>query len=67
MFIPIIIRAPLLTAIALIEIGMQKENAVNLIKSTVKGSLNVQQNEGLLTYKKVGIKKKNNDACCAIF
>jgi protein tyrosine phosphatase type 4A len=59
-------RAPVLIAIALIEIGMEKTSAIQLIRVKRKGALNMQQYSSLMNYKKIGLKKKN-DSCCVIF
>ena len=54
-------------AIALIEIGMDKLDAIRLIRTKRKGALNIEQNTKLMDYKKIGMKAKKNDACCFIF
>ena len=59
-------RAPVLIAIALIEIGMEKISAIQLIRVKRKGALNMQQYSSLMNYKKAGFKRKN-EKCCLIF
>jgi hypothetical protein len=54
-------------AIALIEIGMEKINAIQLIRLKRKGALNMQQYTNLMNYKKIGLKSKSSGACCLIF
>ncbi len=61
----VIYRAPVLIAIALIEIGMEKINAIQLIRMKRKGALNMQQYTNLMNYKKSGLGK--NNSCCIIF
>ncbi len=60
------IRAPVLVAIALIEIGMEKLNAIQLIRMKRKGAINMQQYSSFMKYKKLGFKGKK-DICCIIF
>ena len=52
-------------AIALIEIGMDKLNAIQLIRMKRKGALNMQQYTSLMSYKKTGLGK--NNSCCMIY
>jgi protein tyrosine phosphatase type 4A len=59
-------RAPVLIAIALIEIGMDTTSAIQLIRMKRKGALNMQQYMSLKNYKKSGFKGKNTP-CCIIF
>jgi hypothetical protein len=59
-------RAPVLVAIALIEIGMEKLNAIQLIRMKRKGAINMQQYTSFMKYKKMGFKGKQ-DSCCLIF
>jgi hypothetical protein len=59
-------RAPVLVAIALIEIGMEKLNAIQLIRMKRKGAINMQQYTSFMKYKKIGFKGKQ-DSCCLIF
>ena len=57
-------RAPVLVAIALIEIGMDKHAAIQLIRHKRKGALNMKQMENLLGYRKL---KSNSEGCCILF
>ena len=60
------LRAPVLVAIALIEIGMEKVNAIQLIRMKRKGAINMQQYTSFMKYKKIGFKNKK-ETCCIIF
>jgi len=51
-------RAPVLVAIALIEAGMDGLDAVQLIRSRRRGSINLKQLDYLKVYKKSGLKMK---------
>jgi protein tyrosine phosphatase type 4A len=63
-YIPFYIRAPVLVAIALIEIGMDKHAAIQLIRHKRKGALNMKQMENLLSYRTLS---SNGDNCCIGF
>mmetsp|Transcript_4599 Transcript_4599/g.6102 ORF Transcript_4599/g.6102 Transcript_4599/m.6102 type:complete len:186 (+) Transcript_4599:274-831(+) len=50
-------RAPVCTAISLIELGMDPVDAILAIRSIRKGSFNKRQEEFLIGYQKIGLKK----------
>jgi len=57
-------RAPVMVALALMELGMSYDDAVDLIRSKRKGAINCKQLEFLERYRpKNRLKSKNNRAC----
>ncbi|XP_006810645.1 protein tyrosine phosphatase type IVA 2-like, partial [Neolamprologus brichardi] len=60
-------RAPVLVALALIECGMEYEDAVHLIRQKRRGALNAKQLHYLENYKpKLCLRSKdaNGQSCC---
>jgi len=61
-------RAPVLVAIALMEIGMSANSAGELIRTKRKGALNMIQMQSLISYKKQGLPSSKDNSChCIIF
>jgi protein tyrosine phosphatase type 4A len=57
-------RAPVMVALALMELGMSYEEAVDLIRSKRKGAINTKQLEFLEKYRpKNRLKSKNSNKC----
>lgn len=60
-------RAPVLVAIALIELGMTSEDTVELIRSKRRGAINAKQLDYLHRYKsKNRLKKSGNQGMCCV-
>ncbi|XP_013773167.1 protein tyrosine phosphatase type IVA 2-like isoform X2 [Limulus polyphemus] len=60
-------RAPVLVALALIELGMKYEDAVELIRQKRRGAINSKQLTYLKKYRpKYSLKTKNNHKQCNI-
>ena len=60
-------RAPVLVAIALIEIGIEKIYTIQLIRLKRKGAINILQYKNLMSYKKNGFNGKSSNSCCMVF
>jgi protein tyrosine phosphatase type 4A len=61
-----IFRAPVMVALALMELGMSYEEAVDLIRSKRKGAINSKQLEFLEKYRPKNRLKTKNDKPCII-
>lgn len=59
-------RAPVLVATALIELGMQYEDAVEMIRNARRGAINTKQLEFLAKYRKTGYFVKGKKRLCKI-
>jgi len=60
-------RAPVLVALALMELGMKYEDAVELIRAKRRGAINSKQLSFLERYKpKSRLKNKNGHSCCVM-
>lgn len=60
-------RAPVLVALALIELGMKYEDAVELIRQKRRGAINAKQLSYLEKYRsKSRLKSKNGNKSCSI-
>lgn len=58
-------RAPVLVALALIELGMKYEDAIEEIRTKRRGAINKKQLEYLASYKpKYKLKGKAPQKCC---
>lgn len=57
-------RAPVLVAVALIELGMKFEDAVDLIRAKRRGAINKKQLEFLSKYKRRKAFLKQKGSCC---
>ncbi|VUZ40242.1 unnamed protein product [Hymenolepis diminuta] len=56
-------RAPVLVAVALMELGMPNQDAIELIRSKRKGAFNDRQVESLRNYRSKGRLRKNMHQC----
>ncbi len=59
-------RAPVMVALALMELGMSYEEAVELIRSKRRGALNSRQLEFLEKYRPKHRLKQRNSPCCVM-
>lgn len=60
-------RAPVLVAVALVELGMASEDAVELIRNKRRGAINSKQLDYLNSYRpksRLKSKKTGNNECC---
>ena len=57
----------MLIAIALIELGMENKDAIELIRLYRKGAINLHQSTQLSKYKPITVGGISNKICCNIF